>query len=440
MKKLLYFSIMALFTITVNAQLKVDSLGNVGINQNPTADSKMIIQNKGPKTLYVRSNSYNAPGSSIYTTYSYNTQNADSVYTSALYGFTVTMGSGARAISTHGHASAYHGKYSIGVMGSASCLTSDSGNAFGIVGCFGNSNYRSGAGVYGASNNQMPPTLYQKYAGYFNGNTKVDGNLTVTGNISGTLLSKSCPSSLSSTTILENRDGDCIVAKLLNDVHTNSYYLEQPNHIKIGMKSPEDVAPNLIDREGAEDEADALLSDPITDKVLSPIDAQIYSKKHYGLNADELEEAFPDLVYENEDGTKSINYVEMVPLLVQAINELSAKISALEGGETSTKHAIPSATAINSADENVTILSLGQNKPNPFGETTSIAVSVPKDVQTAFLYVYNLNGNKVAQVDITARGATSVTLTAATLSEGMYLYSLVADGKIVETRRMIVEK
>ena len=171
---------------------------------------------------------------------------------------------------------------------------------------------------------------------------------------------------------------------------------------------------------------------------LSPMERQVRNKLHYGFDADALEEVFPDLVYENEDGTKSINYVEMVPLLVQAIGELKAEISELKG-ETA-KKAKGQVTALSAPQEEVTLLSLGQNNPNPFGETTSITVSVPEDVQAAFLYVYNLNGSKVAQVDIPARGATSVTLSAATLSEGMYLYSLVVDGKIVQTRRMIVEK
>ena len=34
------------------------------------------------------------------------------------------------------------------------------------------------------------------------------------------------------------------------------------------------------------------------------------------------------------------------------------------------------------------IVYCGQHNPSPFGETTSIAVSVPKDVQSAFLYFY----------------------------------------------------
>ena len=43
-------------------------------------------------------------------------------------------------------------------------------------------------------------------------------------------------------------------------------------------------------------------------------------------------------------------------------------------------------------------------------------------------------------MNLTARGKQTVQLNAADLTDGMYLYSLIADGKVVETRRMIVEK
>ncbi len=172
---------------------------------------------------------------------------------------------------------------------------------------------------------------------------------------------------------------------------------------------------------------------------LSSIEKQVLTKQHYGLDADQLEEVFPDLVYENEDGSKSINYVEMVPILVQAINELQSEIDELKGGAAA-KKAATKATGIEDAGDDVTMLSLGQNKPNPFGTSTDIEVSVPDDVQNAFIYVYDLQGKKIDQVDITARGKQTIQLNAASLGNGMYLYSLIADGKVVETRRMIVEK
>jgi len=162
---------------------------------------------------------------------------------------------------------------------------------------------------------------------------------------------------------------------------------------------------------------------------------QLLSKQHYSLSADQLEEVFPDLVYENEDGTKSINYVEMVPILVQAIGELKNEILEMRGGA-----ARKVATNVDGVGEGVQVLSLGQNRPNPFGTTTDIEVSVPENVQSAFVYVYDLQGKEVQQVDVTGRGKQNVQLNAAELVDGMYLYSLIADGQVVETRRMIVKK
>jgi len=173
----------------------------------------------------------------------------------------------------------------------------------------------------------------------------------------------------------------------------------------------------------------------------SIIERQVFSKHHYGLSVEQLEEVFPDLVYEQEDGTKSINYVEMVPILVQAINELKGEIEEMRAdSEATTKKAMQPATDNGNSDEKLLLLSLGQNKPNPFSNSTMIEVCIPEDVQKAFIYVYDLQGKKVEQVDVTARGKQNIQLTSARLTDGMYLYSLIADGKVVETRRMIVEK
>lgn len=53
-------------------------------------------------------------------------------------------------------------------------------------------------------------------------------------------------------------------------------------------------------------------------------------KVHYGIPVDQLEKYFPELVYEQADGDKCVNYIEMIPLLVQSIKELSNKVEKLE--------------------------------------------------------------------------------------------------------------
>jgi hypothetical protein len=52
--------------------------------------------------------------------------------------------------------------------------------------------------------------------------------------------------------------------------------------------------------------------------------------KQIGVIAQELEKVFPSMVSEGEDGIKSVKYSVFVPMLVKAIQELNAKVNALE--------------------------------------------------------------------------------------------------------------
>ena len=218
-----------------------------------------------------------------------------------------------------------------------------------------------------------------------------------------------------------------MLSSQLQGLTANAFYYDAPEPLKATQVT-------VADEEGIDTDEKSVVV------PLSQIEKQVYAKQHYSLSAEQLVEIFPDLVYENEDGTKSINYVEMVPILVQAIGELSAKVSALEGENGSLRKVAAKTTNVDGIGENVQMLALGQNKPNPFGISTEVEVTVPESVQSAFVYVYDLQGKKVQQVDITARGKQTISLNATDLVDGMYLYSLIADGKVIDTRRMIVEK
>ena len=52
---------------------------------------------------------------------------------------------------------------------------------------------------------------------------------------------------------------------------------------------------------------------------------------HFGIVADALQSVIPNLVYTNEqdnDNLLSINYIELIPVLINAVNELSQKVDA----------------------------------------------------------------------------------------------------------------
>ena len=309
-------------------------------------------------------------------------------------------------------------RHGIGVKGVSQRALDGNYGIYGYVPQKTGSTYNYGAAVYGT--NTTRKILNGLYAGYFDGIVGINGYLNVSGNISGTILSNALPApSLEAAQALSKPTS--LVTEQIAGIHSGSFYLQEKEEPKAAL----DGDSLSMEQKAIETATKAKMTIP---------------RKHYGLSADELEEVFPDLVYENEDGTKSINYVEMVPILVQAINELSAKVATLEGGEGTVRKVAAAATNADEMGENVQVLSLGQNRPNPFGTTTEVEVSVPESVQSAFVYVYDLQGKKVQQVDITARGKHSVQLNAADLNDGMFLYSLIADGKVVDTRRMIVEK
>ena len=160
--------------------------------------------------------------------------------------------------------------------------------------------------------------------------------------------------------------------------------------------------------------------------------------KHYGLIAQELQEIYPDLVVEGEDGYLAVNYIEIIPLLIRSIQELNAKIEQYEQGDAPIQKAQSRTTDMTGIDAVVT--ALYQNEPNPFTESTVIRVDVAEGVTTADLYIYNMNGEQITEYPIIERGATSVIIDGGSLNAGMYLYALIADGKVIDTKRMILTK
>lgn len=319
--------------------------------------------------------------------------------------------------------SGYVNRRAIGILGHAESAYKYN---FGVYGCVPETAVTDrGAAIYG-SNSLSYIDVGSLYAGFFDGKVKVTDNLMVDGYIMGTVLSIPYPLQPVSS-ILSTGGEDVPITKNLSALKPGVFYINQPQYEKIASTYNDKVQGEI---------GPQAMSEGAPHRKVSPN----FTKRHYGIGVEELEEVFPDLVYENEDGTKSINYVEMVPILVQAINELKSEIDELKGNDGGSSKAKAQATGIDEMGENITMLALGQNKPNPFGTSTSIEVSVPADVQKAFIYVYDLTGKKLEQVDITSRGKLAVTIDATSLTDGMYLYSLIADGKVVETRRMIVEK
>lgn len=151
--------------------------------------------------------------------------------------------------------------------------------------------------------------------------------------------------------------------------------------------------------------------------------------------AQELQEIYPDLVIESDDGYLAVNYTEIIPLLIRSVQELSAKLD-----EANKSNVLRDEGATNIANPDTFQTELFQNTPNPFTEITAIRCNITDDVNQAVLYVYDMNGKQITKYQIDERGETQVVIEGSSLEAGMYLYSLIADGNVIDTKRMILTK
>jgi hypothetical protein len=167
-----------------------------------------------------------------------------------------------------------------------------------------------------------------------------------------------------------------------------------------------------------------------------------------GFIAEEVGKVLPNAVSWEADGKNAIsmNYDAVIPVLVEAFKELSrekdAKIKSLEE-RLAKLEAAPSGARLGAAGATTSPASgavLRQNRPNPFHEKTIIEYELPEASTQAALFIYNLQGELLKRIDIADKRRKSVELDGNVLPAGLYLYSLVVDGKVTDTKQMVLTK
>lgn len=72
-------------------------------------------------------------------------------------------------------------------------------------------------------------------------------------------------------------------------------------------------------------------SDTSMVKTTTPaLDNALYDRNHIGFLAQDVQKVFPELVYEDKDGMLSVDYISMIPILVESIKEQQAVIYELK--------------------------------------------------------------------------------------------------------------
>ncbi|MBL0913045.1 MAG: tail fiber domain-containing protein [Bacteroidia bacterium] len=209
--------------------------------------------------------------------------------------------------------------------------------------------------------------------------------------------------------------------------------------------------------------------------------ANFDDRTHYGVLSQEVEITLPELVKEGlyratldslldtvykPRLVKGVNYIEFVPILIGAvkslqdsiavqdslIDSLSARVTQMQTDIANLYTLIAGCCSqprpdgdvqqqeISEIDvelSNTYMVVLDQNVPNPFAENTSIQFHIPAEIRQAQMMFTDMNGKVIKMLSIPDRGWGRVNVYADDLSTGIYTYSLILDGKVYATKRMV---
>jgi trimeric autotransporter adhesin len=132
-------------------------------------------------------------------------------------------------------------------------------------------------------------------------------------------------------------------------------------------------------------------------------------------------------------GYYALRYASFTMPLIKAIQEQEAVIQELKQEIAALKSTMSPQSATDS-DENM----LEQNSPNPTNEVTTIKFHLAKSAQNAALMIFDMSGRLVKTYTLT-KNKSSIQVNRQDLQAGMYIYSLVVEGKEVQSKKMIMQ-
>ena len=243
-----------------------------------------------------------------------------------------------------------------------------------------------------------------------------------------------------------------------------------PAFSTVGWTSPSDLnlKDNVEDIENATEILSAITTAHYNFRTEQYPQLNLPEGNHYGVISQQLEEVLPNLVKEvtcpakqdtlgniiSEAVTfKGVNYNELIPILIAGFKEQQSKINAMQeqingccsahGEVTPDSPGMP--TGNPQHQQSITLTNadkamLGFASPNPNKGEVYVDYYIPTGHSgTAEMLFTDATGRPVQNVVITGKGNGRLNIDTATLAAGQYQYTLIVDGEIIATRKMIRE-
>ncbi|MDD2982367.1 MAG: tail fiber domain-containing protein [Crocinitomicaceae bacterium] len=318
----------------------------------------------------------------------------------------------------------------IGVVGTASPLTVPMTIPAG-----------ANIGVYGNSASLIDITgVSIGFAGFF------DGNVWINGPATGTGYASTFSDANFKTNVLNQENANTI----LNQLNPKTFYFDTLNsyglHFNAALQhgliaqEVEVILPELVHNQRKPAMLDSIgnvVTPELNYKALdysALISVLIKGHQEQGLIIESLQSSNDSLHAQVDEINNRLTQLEsclsgILPFLCQLSQQ------AIQTNTPDTQQAIRSQLAVYL--ENKETIILDQNVPNPFAEQTVINFSIPESVKNAQILFYNGLGALINTVEIKERGLGSLVVFGSDLSSGTYMYTLIADGIIVSTKKMV---
>lgn len=270
--------------------------------------------------------------------------------------------------------------------------------------------------------------IYQGKSGYFRGTIKfrpAAGSVWLQVDNSG-YYGATCLRPSNNYCISLGRSGDAF-----HDVHSYQFITPSDKRQKENIRKIDSPLDKIMSIKGVKYDLRREYTEP--DSVIKTVAQQNYREKerkdYLGFIAQDLQKVIPEaVVYDDSADVYGVNYISIIPLLVEALKEQQKQIQRLQWKRFKTTE------DLQTPNENY----LGKNYPNPFDEQTSISFFLSPDVKDASLYIYNLTGKQIKRITVVQRDKGEIIIHANELEPGMYKYSLIGDGQVIGTETMIL--
>jgi hypothetical protein len=218
------------------------------------------------------------------------------------------------------------------------------------------------------------------------------------------------------------------------------------------------------------DAADKIIQKPAlknSEKNIRPSAALISARNqkeqiiYSGFVAQDVEKTAKEIGYDfsgvdaakNDQDLYGLRYADFVVPLVKAVQELSEKNNELKSEVQNLKSEMNELKTIVLAGsqsgfsmQRVTInekpetAKLEQNIPNPFNNTTTINYTLPPQYSSAKIIITGKTGSSLREIILSGNGRGSLNIEVSTLASGAYHYSLYIDGKVIDSKQMVLSK